>query len=932
MMRIPRATYRLQMMPTFRFADARSVAPYLAELGVSDLYVSPIFQAVKGSTHGYDVVDPTAVNEELGGREGLMRLHDEAVRHNLGWLQDIVPNHMAFDSNNRMLMDVLENGPSSRYVSYFDIDWNHSHESLRGRVLAPFLGKFYGEALEAGEITLRYDASGLSFNYYDLRFPARIESYVQFFTHGLERLEERLGGHHADLISFIGTVHTLLGLPGPEHVGERAEQIRHTKTMLWQLHERNDAIREFVAENLREFNGDPENPESFQLLDRLLGEQYFRLAFWKVATEEINYRRFFTINNLISLRLEDPPVFRDTHSLIAELVMQGVFDGLRVDHVDGLNDPTEYLDRLREIAPEAYILVEKILEQGERLPNNWPVQGTTGYDFLNVVNGIFCRRKNGPAFSRLYARFAEFRTPYARLAAEKKRLMIDKHLAGNIDNLANQLKLISSRDRYGNDITLHGLRRALVEVMAQFPVYRTYVNQTTFREADRGYIEQAVGVARANSPALKYELDFIEKFLLMGLDGQSGDGERQGSVGFTMHFQQVTSPLMAKGVEDTSLYVYNRMLSLNEVGGSPETFGLTETEFHEFNRRGRNERPHGLNTTATHDTKRGEDARARLNVLSEIPSDWDRMIRLWRRMNKRRKVVRGERVPDKNDEYFLYQALIASWPFAESERESFTDRFKEYVVKATREAKVHTAWLKPDEEYEQAYLAFIDGILAPKTGQKFLESFLPFQRRVAWYGMLNSLGQLLIKLTAPGVPDIYQGTELWDLSMVDPDNRRPVDYEIRRAMLRRLTDRAARNRAGLLKELLGSMADGRIKLFTMHEVLQSRRQRERLFREGDYVPVEASGTRADNVIAFARHYERQWALTVAPRFFTDLVSENQLPLGDAVWGDTLVELPQPGTGRWRNVLTGQTLSGDKSLRAAEVFAQFPVALLVNEEE
>lgn len=929
-MRIPSATYRLQMTPSFGFAQVREIVPYLAEFGISDLYVSPVFKAVKGSSHGYDVVDPTQINDELGGRDGLAALSGELKRHGMGWLQDIVPNHMAFDSENVMLMDVFENGTCSRYCSYFDIDWHHVYEGLHGRVLAPFLGRFYGEALEAGEIQLAYDECGLSVNYYDLRFPLKIESYARVFTSNLEALEGRLGGQHPDVIRYLGTVYALGDLPAAEDACRRNDQIPLLKKILWDLYSANDSIREFVEENLRRFNGEPGRPESFQLLDELLNEQHFRLAFWKVATEEINYRRFFTINGLISVRLEDRDVFDDTHVLVRDLCHSGAFDGLRVDHIDGLHDPHQYLERLRELAPDAYVVVEKILEHGEELPDDWPIAGTTGYEFLNTVNGVFCRHDHERGFRRLYHRFIRSHLAWEQLVAEKKRLMIGKHLAGNVDNLAHLMKRISSRDRHGNDITLYGLRRALVEVMAYFPVYRTYITRERFSEADHRRIGRAVERARGRNPALLYELGFLERFLHLKLGEMATAEERDQAIDFVMRFQQVTGPLMAKGVEDTCMYIYNRLLSLNEVGGSPNRFGVTREEFHRVNAARRTEYAHGLNTTATHDMKRGEDARARLNVLSELPEDWAAMVNTWRRLSRRRKMVHGTKVPDNNDEYFLYQTLVASWPFFESEREPFRARLKEYIIKAVREAKVHTAWLKPDEAYESAYLWFIDVLLDETTENKFLESFLPFWRRIAWFGMLNSFGQVLLKVTCPGVPDFYQGCEFWDLSMVDPDNRRPVDYAARREALADIRRRHAVDPTGLAVDLMNTAHDGRIKLLLTHLALAHRREAEELYRDGDYLPLETSGERSNHIIAHARRHNGHWSAVVVPRFLTGLIQENDYPLGSGVWQDDALTLPEDAPREWRNVITGEAVAAGGGLRLADALARFPVALMTGE--
>ncbi len=928
-MRIPVSTYRVQLTPDFGFTKAAEIVSYLHELGITDLYVSPIFASVEGSTHGYDVTDPTVIDGQLGGEAGVQGLKKALDRHQIGWVQDVVPNHMAFDSENIMLMDILENGRCSRYEHYFDIDWDHVYDSLKGRLLAPFLGKFYGETLEAGEISLRYDSGGLSINYYDLRFPLRIESYVKVLTHDLDRLEKSLGANSSTFMKYTGTVYTLKDLHGADRLTERYEHVRLAKRLIHELYEENEQIRAFIDENLERFSGQAGEPDSFRLLDDLLSEQNFRLAFWKVATEEINYRRFFTINNLICLRLEDQAVFDETHTLIKRLCSEDMVTGLRLDHIDGLKDPQTYLERLRHAIGDTYIIVEKILEEQEQLPPTWSVQGTTGYDFLNVLNGFFCRSDSERSISRTYIRFTGVKANWPKLASDKKRLIIEKHLAGNIDNLAHLLKRISSRNRQGNDITLYGLRRALVEVMAHFPVYRTYINEQGISEADRSYIEQAIESALHLNPDLRYELAFVRGFLLFEEVQDVREEERRLMLDFVMQFQQVTAPLMAKGVEDTCLYIYNRLLSLNEVGGNPSCFGRSLEEFHRFNQTAVEKRPHALNATATHDTKRGEDARLRLHVLSELPDEWSRMLQTWRSANRRaKKRLHGRAVPDKNDEYFLYQSLLAFWPFADNERQEFIERLKQYVIKAIREAKVHTAWLKPAVEYEDRYLTFIARILADDEG--FLSSFIPFQRKVSWYGIINSLTQVLVKITCPGVPDIYQGCELWDLSMVDPDNRRPADFAQRQALLASIRERIDDARLPLLRELRDTVTDGRIKLFLTHQALSVRRDYHDLFLYGDYQPLAVSGRREQHLLAFARHHERGWAVSVAPRFAVSLVRENQLPLGAEVWEDTTVTLPA-GPSQWRDLLTGTTIPARDRQQAADILSEFPVALLVAEE-
>lgn len=933
MMRIPIATYRIQFNPSFTFGDAMEIVPYLADLGLSDIYASPIFKARKGSAHGYDVVDPNQLNPDLGGEEGFEALVKMAQKHGIGWLQDIIPNHMAFDYENGMLMDVLENGPDSKYFRFFDMEWDHPYETIRGRLLAPFLGRFGGECLEDEEIQTTYGEAGLTLVYYDLRFPLKIESYLTVFTHRLETLRRQLGSDHPDFVKLLGVLYGLKTLPTGEQPDERYDQIRFIKRVLWELYAKNHEIRGFIDENISIFNGEKGNPDSFNLLDALLAEQFFRLSFWKVATEEINYRRFFNINELICLRVEDEDVFNQTHSLIFKLVGEQKITGLRIDHIDGLYDPAHYLKKVWEKAGDLYVVVEKILDPGEELPSLWPVQGTTGYEFLNYVTGIFCKTSSKKALDRIYTRFTGLQFSYEDLVAEKKRLIMGRHMAGDVDNLALLLKRISGRYRHGADITLYGLKRALVEIMALFPVYRTYISNEVFSDADREYMKDAIGKALESNPALANELGFLQGFLLLKFEDYLTEEERAQWTHFVMRFQQFTGPLMAKGFEDTALYAYNRLLSLNEVGGDPQRFGFSLKEFHAFNERRARLRPHTLNATSTHDTKRGEDVRARINVLSEIPQEWARTVNAWHKLNRsKKKKVRGFTVPDKNDEYFLYQTLIGALPLHEKEYPAFTERLNQYAVKAVREAKAHTAWLKPDNDYEEAFLSFIEHILGPSEENQFLASFLPFQRKVAFYGMLNSLSQTIIKLTAPGVPDFYRGTELWDLNLVDPDNRRPVDFGMRISFLREIQAEACTRALELITELRATEHDGRIKLFLIYMALKARKEHAELFEKGAYAPLKVSGELRDHLIAFSRNHGTLWALTIAPRFLTGLVKEGEYPLGHQVWADTSIHLPEGAPSLWEDAITQQGVKGQGALLAGQVMRHFPVAMLTGKED
>lgn len=927
-MRVPNATYRIQFKPGFTFAALEKYLDYLWELGISDIYASPVFRARSGSEHGYDVVDPNDVNPELGGLEGLRRLLRQVGRKKMGWIQDLVPNHMAFDKENWILMDVLENGQASEFFGFFDVDWEHMYEGIRGRILAPFLGRFYGESLEAGEIRLAYDENGFQAWYYKQSYPLRLESYAKILSHGIGKLRACLGEDHPDFIKILGVLYALRTLPGHENPGERKEQVRFVKRLLWETCQKNRKIMDFLDENLLVFNGKADDPTSFGPLEELLAEQFFRLAFWKVATEEINYRRFFNINDLIALRVEEKKVFEHVHTLVAELLSQGLISGLRVDHVDGLYDPSLYLGRLRELAPQAYLVVEKVCGFGEEIPQAWPIQGTTGYDFLNLANGLFCERRNRARFDAVYRSFTAVNCPYEELLYEKKLLVTGKHMAGDIDNLAHLLKGASSRMRRGSDITLYGLRRALVEVMAHFPVYRTYRVPGELRSCEREYILQAVGRALESNPGLSYELKFIEDFLL-GL-GESSQGSEEQAWHFVMRFQQFTGPLMAKGLEDTIFYVYNRLISLNEVGGFPERFGVSLTEFHELMQSRASSWPFTMNATSTHDTKRGEDVRARINVLSEIPGEWEKHLKLWSRINRKKKPrIKGHPVPDRNDEYFMYQTLLGAYPFREDEMPQFLGRLKNYFVKAIREAKVHTAWLKPDERYEQAFLCFLERILEPSAKNEFLSSFRSFQRRIARYGIMNSLSQTLLKLTSPGVPDFYQGTELWDLNLVDPDNRKEVDFELRSRYLANMKKRFESDSDEFLRELWENREDGRIKMFLIHRVLLARRHWRSLFLRGSYIPLHADGCLSRNVVCFGRKWRNHWAISLTPRFPTQLVGDSECPTGKELWGETLIKLPRRAPKQWNEVISGLDIESPPGvLSVGDVLSRFPVGVVL----
>ncbi|MBE9124054.1 malto-oligosyltrehalose synthase [Tychonema sp. LEGE 07199] len=930
-MRIPTATYRIQFHGGFKFEAAKQIVSYLEELGITDLYASPIFKARKGSTHGYDVVDSNLLNPELGNSEDFESLTYEIKKRKMGWLQDIVPNHMAYDTQNLLLSDVLENGPDSDYFDYFDIEWNHAYENLRGRVLAPLLGNFYGECLENAEIQLQYREKGLTINYYDLKLPVKIDSYGKFITHNLGHLGRELGRRHPDFIKLLGIIYLIKNTSSEVKGKARYDQIAFVKGLLWELYNQNPVVHEFIDENINVFNGEKGNAESFNLLDDLLSDQFYRLSFWKVGAEEINYRRFFTVNELMSVKVEEIKVFHKNHALIFEMVEEGKFTGLRIDHIDGLYDPTEYLKRLREKIGDTYTTVEKILEHEEDLPSYWPIEGTSGYDFLNYVNGVFCRCDREEQFSEIYHRFTRLTVPYEQLFLEKKGLIVEKNLAGDVDNLAQLLKNISGHSRQGNDFTRSGLEKALSAVLTVFPVYRTYINQEGLRESDRTYVKYAIAHAKELVPRLLKELKFIETLLLLEEEETLTVEQKEERRHFVMKLQQLTGPLMAKGVEDTLLYVYYRLLSLNEVGGNPSQFGVSLADFHEFNKQQQIAWPHKMNATATHDTKRGEDVRARINVLSEIPEEWEQQVRSWRELNSSKKINFVNRmVPDTNDEYFLYQTILGSFPFEGIENTDYVDRLKDYAIKAVREAKVYTAWLRADNDYETGFMTFIESVLENSENNQFLKNFLPFWKKIADYGIFNSLSQTLLKITAPGVPDIYQGTEFWDLSHVDPDNRRPVDFDRRIQVLQEIKQQAKTDILQLVEDLIATREDARIKLFLTARLLEARKEYLEVFKSGDYQSLQVVGTFKDNAIAFARSFGDTTIIVVAPRFLTGVVKPAEIPIGKQVWKDTHLVLSEQMPSVWKDAITNQPVESNGTLEIGDALGYFPAALLISQ--
>jgi (1->4)-alpha-D-glucan 1-alpha-D-glucosylmutase len=975
--RRPASTYRLQLTPNFGFRQAAEVVPYLHSLGVTDVYLSPILAAAPGSQHGYDVVDQNALSPELGGEAGYQALCAALASRGMGQLVDFVPNHMGIGPTNALWMDLLENGPSSVTSAFFDVDWKPVKDELDDKVLVPVLGDQYGRVLEAGELKLTREGGAFTLRYYDHRFPIAPRAVPQILRHGLEAFTQALGAgdvHLQELESIVASLEKLTprSTTDPEKVLERAREKEVAKRRLAALIEASPRIGRFVDDNVAAFNGRPGDPRSFDQLHGLLEHQAYRLAHWRVAGEEINYRRFFDVNGLAAIRMEDPRVFDQAHRLVLRLVAEGKINGLRIDHPDGLYDPTSYFRRLqasyltergRRIAARLglelrddqagalrdrllgelaqgklpprplYVVAEKILGTGERMPEVWAIDGTTGYEFLAVTNGLFVDTSSARAFDDLTARFTGRREPYRDVVYGRKRLVMSSSMSSEINMLARRLNRISETNRRTRDFTLNELTRALVEFVALFPVYRTYVTPEREIDArDRQYIEATVARAKRRSPVTDPSIyDFLRDVLLLHYPDGLSEAEQRDWLELTLKLQQITGPVTAKAIEDTTFYVFNRLVSLNEVGGEPREFGATPEVFHELAAQRLARWPASLSATSTHDTKRSEDVRVRIDALSEIPGQWRTQLSRWARLNRRHRTqVDGVAAPDRSDELLLYQTLVGAWPDdagTPAGRAAFTQRIGAYMAKAIREAKVHTSWTNVDVAYEAAVQHFVEAVLSSPA---FLEELVPFVRWVAAAGRLSSLAQVALKCAAPGVCDVYQGCELWDLSLVDPDNRRPIDWGLRAAMLDELTRRAAapEDRAALAREVstLRTLSDGRAKLLLLSLALRLRRDQPDLFLAGEHLPLQPEGKHAAHVLAFARRSGTRALVCVVPRLVLRLLEQS----GGAIGWEGRLPLPPELAGRYRDLVTGAVHTG-APLDLGRCFGDFPVALLWRED-
>jgi (1->4)-alpha-D-glucan 1-alpha-D-glucosylmutase len=1033
--RIPVATYRLQFNHLFSLKQASAILDYLHCLGISDCYASPLFMARPGSLHGYDVIDPTKLNPELGTREDFNEFSAQLKKREMGLLIDVVPNHMCIaGSGNQWWNDVLENGPSSRYASFFDIDWRPPKQTLANKTLLPILGDQYGRVLENQEIQLVYQRGAFFVNYYETRLPIASRTSIFILNAALDKLKGALDEAHPHRLEFESIITALSYLPprtetDPEKVRERMREKGVGKRRLASLVAESREVSGALKKTVKEFNGVRGDARSFDRLEELLAEQAYLLCFWRVAADEINYRRFFDINELAAIRVEEPEVFNAVHELVFRLIKEGHITGLRIDHIDGLHDPEQYLRHLQRGCRKAlrrgsriedgglkiedresrrlfdsrssmerpfYVAVEKILGPDEKLRESWAAHGATGYGFLNLLNGLFVDSQNAEAFGKLYRRLAGLEADFGDVAYESKKLILETAMSSELHMLARRLDRISDQSRYTRDFTLNSLQRALAEVIACFPVYRSYIRPKDDKvgadevgEEDRRYISRAIRNAKRRTPTISASIfNFIESILLHDSEGveraeidDEGWRERRE---FVMRFQQLTGPVAAKGIEDTAFYRFYPLASLCEVGGEPRRFGVSPATFHRRNRERLTHWPAAMLATSTHDTKRSEDARARINALSEIPVRWYRAVRRWQNMNRELKTtIEDAAAPDANEEYLLYQALLGAWPLSDcglrplltddcglkkteerasggatgrpgdkdlnytistppnsqsaiGDSQSFVQRIQDYMIKALREAKIHSSWLNPDEEYEQAARDFISKLLSPEGA--FVKDFAEFQAPIARAGMFNSLSQTLLKIAAPGVPDFYQGTEIWDFSLVDPDNRRPIDYELRIRLLDSLRGKEAGGEASLADDLLRSATDGRIKMFITTGALNYRRNNRDLFERGEYLPLQPAGERERHVVSFARRIGDKTVIVIATRFFMRLTPGE--PVGPEAWGDTSILMDDELAGCYRDVFTGWRVQArkrphgdengdenDNELPVAEALARLPVALL-----
>jgi (1->4)-alpha-D-glucan 1-alpha-D-glucosylmutase len=916
---IPLATYRLQFTPQFGFDQAAALVPYLKALGISHLYASPFLKARSGSPHGYDVVDHNSLNPELGGEDAFRRLAAALERADMGLILDFVPNHMGVHyADNPWWLDVLEWGPKSPRAASFDIDWHTLPARPRGGVLIPVLGSSYGEALERGEIELRYDAGEGSFS-------------VWYFEHRLPIAPNRYGEIVQKAVAQAGASEEPVGrelLQWAERYRGPHNPPRHVAPAFKAELAAIAGGKEVIERGLKAYRPTPDRPDAVLALHHLLERQHYRLAHWRLAGSEINYRRFFDINTLAGLCVEDRGTFDGIHRLVRRLIADGSLHGLRLDHIDGLRDPHQYFRRLQRLIDVArpsksrpfYVVAEKILSDGERLPRFAGVAGTTGYEWLNLISRLLLDNHGLPVLDRTWRDVSGDERDFDAVLIEAKRRVIANILASEFTVLTRLLVRIAAGHYSTRDYTAERLRAAFELFILHFPIYRTYVTASGPSREDRAIIEGAVAKARVDWFGSDVGIfDFLRDALTLDLVAPGRVGHsiaRDRRFGFKV--QQFTGPMMAKSLEDTALYRFHRLLALNEVGGNPAAGGVSVASFHGRMQERAAQWPHGLTATATHDTKRGEDARTRLLALSELADEWTRNVHQWRQLNAKLIVSTGSaRIPSPAHEYMLYQALLGAWPVAGVDAD-FIERMQAYAIKAAREGKQQTSWLAPDERYEAGLTDFIQRVLDRERSATFIDGFDAFARRVALMGALSSLAQLVLKATLPGIPDFYQGTEFWDLSLVDPDNRRPADFAARASAL------ASIGETPDWRALAGTWPDDRVKLALMRELLARRHEFADLFTNGSYRPLDVIGPHRREIIAFARLGERNAIVVVSGRLFGRATQEGRRWPPSQAWNASVLA---EGFSTMRNLLTaGKPLSGPR-LPVADLFDVLPIAVL-----
>lgn len=975
---IPNATYRLQMNKDFTFNHALEIVPYLESLGISHVYLSPIFKARPGSMHGYDIVNHRELNPEIGTQEEFDQLAQRLRVAGMGIILDIVPNHMGIGKDNPWWSDILENGHQSKFADYFDIDWQPLKPELRQKVTLPILGGTYGQCLTSGELKVVFvkNTGRFELHYYDHSFPIKPVSYVQLMDQRLDVLRERCTADSELFHEYKSVLNALRNmrdskLPPEDLEFEQNVQIERLKNIC----ARNTTIQTFIRENLELYNINPEDSSRQERMHSLLQEQSYRLVYWRVANDEINYRRFFDVNELAALRIEDPRVFAETHSMIFKFIADKKIDGIRIDHPDGLYDPEQYFSLLQDKVKQIrgltetennkqlpfYVIVEKILAPYEHLEKSWKVQGTTGYEYLNELLGLYVKSENEAVFEELYRTFAGDIEDLPSKTLKCKEIILETVLASELNVLVNKLSRIAESSWYYRDITQNALRQALKAIVAEFPTYRTYISQGNVDATALSFINWATGRARKNTINIDDSvINFVREVLtlevqkLPGSTNEVRDRDFQKSVEtLALKFQQFTGPVMAKSVEDTLFYRHTAFIALNEVGGAPEKFGSTIRQFHKRNINRSRQHPHSMLSTSTHDTKRSEDVRARLAVISELPVTWEQKVNSWARMNRTKKSSFADGfAPDAIDEYFVYQTLVGSYPVEKISEdipalEAYTERMCAYFVKATKEAKRHSSWLSPNSSYEKGIDSFLRSILAKSSSNLFLSDLEIFSHKINSLGLINSLSQIVLKLTCPGVPDIYQGTELWDFSLVDPDNRRKVDFSKRHEIVKELdTDMKVEEKEGeedtLLNQLVADSNNGQLKLFVLKQLLNQRKHNSDLFNEGSYIPLEVHGAGQEHLFAFARIYDRRSMIVVAPRMIASLLKLDELEewsrssITDVTeqrcWAETTINLPETlQNTRYINSLNKHDIQSSHSLTLSEIFKELPLAVLFSEE-